>query len=199
VIDSTLILFGVTILLLGSPGPATLGIAATSATFGVKQSIPFLIGILLGLTAALAGAVFGIAVLFTTWPETRLTVQIVGALYISFIAFKIATAPILQSTAEAAKNIPGLLDGFILNLLNVKAYAVFFAIFSQFLLPFTDERIGYLMTAAVCFIVATVVDIGWLFLGGVLKSAFEKPTSARRVRFTFATLMVVAVISTFLI
>ncbi|WP_260865169.1 LysE family translocator [Shewanella sp. KCT] len=132
-LESLVSLIAATGLLLGSPGPAPLALAATGATFGIRRGAPFLAGILLGLSVAIIGASAGLAALFSNFPDLRLTFQLLGGAYIAFIAYKIASAPCTQ--LDNAQQAPSFKDGFILNLLNPKAYAAFLAIFSQFLLP----------------------------------------------------------------
>lgn len=191
--ESVISLIVATALLLGSPGPAPLALAATGATYGVKKGFPFLVGILSGLAVAIIGASVGIATLLIAFPSIKVTMQVIAALYIIYVAQKIARAPVLNSGGSSPDLPPRLIDGFILNLLNPKAYAAFFAIFSQFLLPFHNELLSYLITATVCFFIALVVDVVWLVLGSVLRPIFETPRSARIMRVTFALLMVVAV------
>ncbi|QSX40594.1 LysE family translocator [Shewanella cyperi] len=191
--ESLMLLVGATVLLLGSPGPAPLALAASSATFGVRNSLPFLGGILAGLLAAIAGALFGVAALLKTAPQLALALQIIAALYIARIAWRIATAPVL-STAEQRQDKPGLLDGFILNLLNPKAYMAFLALFSQFLLPGEQEYLRYGLTALVCFGCAIVVDLGWLLAGGALRRVFSHPKWARTVRCLLALAMLATVL-----
>lgn len=191
-------LIAATGLLLGSPGPAPLALAASGATFGVRKSTGFLIGILLGLCVAIVGATAGVAALLSAWPEARFIVQVGGALYIGYIAIKIATAPVLNPGQSAETRVPSLLDGFIFNLLNPKAYAAFFAIFSQFLLPIEGRGPSYLVTGLVCLLVAALVDFLWLCLGGSLRPLFHKPLPARVIRVSFALLMVAAVATVFL-
>ena len=184
-----------TALLLGSPGPAPLALAATGAAYGVKKGVPFLYGILFGLSIAIVGATVGLATLFSSFPNLRFICQIIGAMYIAYIAFKIATAPIVsRSTSVTA---PSFKDGFILNLLNPKAYAAFLAIFSQFLLPFANSTVGYVVTGITCLLVATVVDALWLLFGGVLKPVFSNPKQARAIRILFAILMLGTVVYVF--
>ncbi|MCO1334853.1 LysE family translocator [Microbulbifer sp. OS29] len=191
-------LIAATTLLLGSPGPAPLALAASGATFGIRKSSRFLIGILLGLSVAIVGATAGLAALLVAWPEARFAVQLCGALYIGYIAIKIATAPVLDQSQSAASQAPSLLDGFIFNLLNPKAYAAFFAIFSQFLLPIEKSGLSYIATGLVCLMVAAVVDFIWLCLGGILRPVFYKPKQARMIRVCFALLMIIAVLAVFL-
>ncbi|MFD2166474.1 LysE family translocator [Thalassotalea euphylliae] len=191
-IEALLTLITATALLLGSPGPAPLALAATGATFGIKRGTPFLFGILLGLACAIVGASAGLAALFAAFPQVRLACQIIGATYMVYVAYKIASAPV-NSNVEADRA-PSFKDGFILNLLNPKAYAAFLALFSQYLLPFDSSLFGYFATGIICFLVATVVDIVWLCLGSTLRPIFTKPKQAKIVRCTFAIVMVIAVL-----
>lgn len=191
-IESFIVLITTTALLLGSPGPAPLALAATGATFGVKKGIPFLAGILVGLSVAIVGATAGLATLFSQFPSVRVICQVVGGVYILYIAFKIASAPILDSHKTHVA--PNFKDGFILNLLNPKAYAAFLAIFSQFLLPFSEMIIGYIITGLTCLVVAAVVDTLWLMFGGLLRPIFSNPKQARVIRIVFAIFMALAVV-----
>ncbi|PCJ17544.1 MAG: lysine transporter LysE [SAR86 cluster bacterium] len=188
-----------TILLLGSPGPATLALAATGATVGFRRGTPFLFGILLGLLVAITGAAVGLASLFTNYSELRVIAQVLGGLYIVYIALKIATSPIIDIGNAQASTVPRFRDGFILNLLNVKAYAVFLAVFSQFLLPFDQTILAYVSTGFVCIVVATTVDIIWLWFGSVIAPFFTRPREARILRIVFAVLMVSAVAFVFML
>ena len=195
--ESIISLITATALLLGSPGPATLGLAGVGATFGVRGGLNFLGGILVGLCVVIVGAALGLAALFAVFPSARLAVQLVGGLYICYIALKIATAPHTSDIGNEKNTRSKFIEGFILNLLNPKAYVAFLALFSQFLLPVSTAVGAFLSTAAVCFIVAVVVDSMWLSFGGILRPLFKQPRQARVVRVMFAVLMVGAVLWAF--
>lgn len=135
-IEAVSVLVAATFLLLGSPGPAPLALAATGASYGVRRGVPFLAGILAGLSVAIVGAGVGLAALYESFPEVRFTVQLLGGMYILYIAFKIATSPVLDGDAASSPEAPTFIDGFVLNLLNPKAYAAFFAIFRSFFFLF---------------------------------------------------------------
>jgi threonine/homoserine/homoserine lactone efflux protein len=197
VIEAIISLATASALLLGSPGPATLGLAGVGATYGIRGGVHFLGGILVGLCAVILGATLGLATLFTSFPGGRIFVQVIGGLYICYIAIKIATAPHVADSVAVARERPGFRDGFILNLLNPKAYAVFFALFSQFLLPISSVAGAFVTTALVCFAVAVVVDSIWLSFGSVIRPLFKQPRQARFVRVLFAVLMVGAVLWAF--
>jgi threonine/homoserine/homoserine lactone efflux protein len=178
--------------LLGSPGPATLSLAAVGATAGVSKGLPYLAGILAGLACAMAGAVVGVAAIFVQWPQARIIVQVLGAAYLAYIAYRIAFAPITSGTNEGESTAPGFRDGLVLNILNPKLYAGFFVLFSQFLLPLPNAAAQYASTAAVMFAIGIVVDSIWLGIGSSIQALFAHPRYARSVRVLFGLSIIVA-------
>ncbi len=165
-LETVVSLIAATALLLGSPGPVPLALAATSAVFGFCASLPFLLGILVGLALAMSVGAAGLTLLFSTLPSSGIVMQVAGALYSSYVAWKIATAPTLATQLAARDSLPTYSDGLILNLLNPKAYAAFLALFSQFLLPVASSAYNTVATAVIVFVVAIAVDTLWLAIGG---------------------------------
>jgi threonine/homoserine/homoserine lactone efflux protein len=196
-LDSLLILIGATALLLGSPGPAPLALAASSAIFGTSRTVPFLLGIISGLGLVIVGSAMGLSLLIEGKPVVKYTLQIIGALYILYIALKIATAPI-HALETDSKIHPSFMDGLILNLSNPKAYAAIFALFAQFALPYQSNIKSLVTTGLVCFVVAIVVDSAWVLIGSLLRRLFAHPVYARSIRLLFAFLMLSAVALTFI-
>ncbi|MCG8413785.1 MAG: LysE family transporter, partial [Pseudomonadales bacterium] len=96
---------------------------------------------------------------------------------------------------QASAKQPAFVDGFLINLLNAKAYAVFLAVFSQFLLPGDSPIVAYGLTGLVCFGMGVTVNITWLWFGSAISPLFRRPRAARILRSTFAVLMVVAVVA----
>lgn len=186
----SLIIFS--LLLLGSPGPAPLAIAATGAIFGVRKGFIFLLGLLLGflIVLVLQGLVLLLLVGQNQWLMQCL--QVLGFLYVLYIAYKIATAPIQQDD-EKMGSPPNLLDGVILNVTNPKAYAAMTIVYSQMLLPYSSSELAYITTALVCFGVVIFVDLLWLFLGKLIRPFIQDVNTGRMVRWVFAVLMVIAV------
>ena len=180
--------------LLGSPGPATLSLAAVAATSGISRGLPYYAGIISGLLFAIIGAIVGLATVLTRWPQVSLVLQVLGASYILYIAWKIATAPVATDVDGNDVRPPGFRDGLILNVLNVKAYAAILAILSQFLLPFDDLVVAYSVSAAICFGVAMVVDFMWLAAGAFLQTLFREPRSARITRIVFGLMIVASLV-----
>jgi len=171
-----------------------MSLAAVGGSVGFQKGVPYLAGILAGLLGAMVGAVIGVAAIFVQWPEARVAIQAVGALYLLYISYKIAFAPIgpdLEANAAAA---PRFRDGMILNLLNPKLYAGFFVLFSQFLLPIEHALAQYFATGAVMYAIAIVLDTLWLAAGSSIQAIFAHPRYARPVRVLFGMSIILATI-----
>jgi threonine/homoserine/homoserine lactone efflux protein len=135
-----------------------------------------------------------VAAVFVQWPQARIVVQLLGAIYLAYIAWRIAFAPIINSGGADETKPPGFRDGVVLNILNPKLYAGFFVLFSQFLLPLPNATAQYAATAAVMFMIAVLVDTIWLGLGSTIQALFAHPRYARPIRVLFGLSIVVATV-----
>ncbi|MDR8728306.1 LysE family translocator [Burkholderia pseudomultivorans] len=179
------------IALLASPGPATVALAASGASFGLRRSLKFYFGIVVGLIPAIALVAGGVFVALRAVPVVSSVLFAVSVAYILYLAVKIASAPPLSDPEEVAS--PGFLSGFILGITNVKAYAVFAALFGGFALGISDQW-DVLIKAAICMAVIVVFDFLWLATGSNLRHFFTNPVLSRIVNTGLAALMLVMVV-----
>lgn len=130
------------------------------------------------LTAALVlgspGPAAGLGALFSHFPNLRRVLETVAALYIVYLAYRVATAspPTDPSNAGGA---PRFRDGMLLNVINPKSYAAFLAIFSQSILPVESTLWAYGLTAVTCLAVAASTNIFWIASGQLLTSWLRAP------------------------
>ena len=79
--------------LTGSPGPATLGLAAAGAAFGVRRNLPLMIGAVAGVVAVMLVTASGLTSLVLAQPMLGPAVTALAAGYMIYLAYRIATAP----------------------------------------------------------------------------------------------------------
>ena len=115
--------------LMGSPGPATISLAGIGTAFGFRQGIAYLLGIIMGTFAVLVMIATGITALLLARPILVTALTIAAAMYILYLAWKIASAPvgIAKVTTE---RVPSFSTGLILALANPKAFAAIGAVYS---------------------------------------------------------------------
>ena len=104
------------IALAGSPGPATLSLAAASAAFGARRVTGYFVGILLGMIGVMTIVASGVVGLVLAVPGATPVVTAAAALYFVWLAWRIATAPPLTDAAGERRP-PSFLGGLGLSLL----------------------------------------------------------------------------------
>jgi threonine/homoserine/homoserine lactone efflux protein len=177
--------------LTGSPGPATLSLAATGAAFGAREGLGYMVGIVAGVIAVMALVASGLTGLMLALPGARPILAAIAATYIVWLAWRIATAPPLREQARAQP--PSILAGFVLALLNPKAYAAMAALFSGFVLISERPGLDAALKALVLVAIMIAVDLGWLVAGSALTRCFRAPTLNRAINVAFAVLLVASV------
>lgn len=75
-----------------TPGPNNVMLTASGANFGYKRSVPHMLGITVGGTIMLLLVGAGLGALFEQVPQLYTVLQYVGAAYLIWLAWKIATS-----------------------------------------------------------------------------------------------------------
>ena len=175
--------------LAGSPGPATLSLAATGAAFGARRGLAYMTGIIVGMVAVMTIVASGVIGIVLAVPGATPVVAIVAAVYFVYLALRIATAPPL-SDENSQRRQPSFGAGLFLSLVNPKGYAAMAALFSGFML--IPERLALDAVAKILVLVAiiTAVNIAWLYAGAALTRFFREPRTNRIINVSFAILLI---------
>ena len=178
--------------LAGSPGPATLSLAATGAAFGARRGFGYMTGINLGMVGVMAITACGIVGLLLALPGAMPVVIGLSSAYFAYLAYRIATAPPLAKAGEPHRQ-PSFLAGVILSLVNPKGYAAMAALFSSFVLIERRLEMDVAVKIALLAVIIAAVNIAWLMMGAVLTRFFRDPRSNRVINVTFAVLLIASV------
>lgn len=179
--------------LAGSPGPATLSLAAAGAAFGMQRSLGYLAGIVVGMVGVMAITASGLVGLLLAVPGAAPVVTVASAAYFVWLAWRIATAPPLAAETSQRRP-PRLLAGLGLSLVNPKGYAAMAALFSGFVLA--RERLAFDAALKIALLTAVIlaVNVLWLMAGATLTRFFRDPRTNRVVNVLFAVLLLASVV-----
>jgi threonine/homoserine/homoserine lactone efflux protein len=178
--------------LAGSPGPATLSLAAAGAAFGSRRSLGYMAGQIAGLIIVMGITASGMAGLLLAVPGVAPVVLAASAGYFVYLAIRIATAPPLTDAAIENRR-PSFPAGFLLSLLNPKGYAAMAALFSGFILVRERIAMDAAMKMAILLAIIVTVDIAWLSAGAAMTALFRNARMNRIVNIGFAVLLVASV------
>ena len=177
--------------LTGSPGPATLSLAATGAAFGARRGLGYMLGIVAGVVVVMAIVASGLAGLMLALPSAPPIMALLAAAYIVWLAWRIATAPPLGEQAGARP--PSVVAGFFLALAKPKAYAAMAALFSGFVLVGGRPGLDAILKALLLVAIMLAVDLAWLMAGSALTRCFREPSVNRAINVAFSVLLLASV------
>jgi threonine/homoserine/homoserine lactone efflux protein len=178
--------------LVGSPGPATLSLAATGAAFGARRGLGYMAGIVIGMIAVMAVAATGAMGVVLALPGATPVVIAASAAYFAYLAVRIATAPPLAGGAGQGRR-PSFGGGLFLSLVNPKGYAAMAALFSGFVLVRERIVLDAAAKAVLLLAIMSAVNMAWLLAGTALTRLFRAPRANRVVNLAFAVLLIASV------
>jgi threonine/homoserine/homoserine lactone efflux protein len=188
---SMLTLLLASLVIMGSPGPSTISATAMGAAYGFRRALAYVSGLIAGTVAVLLAVAAGVVAVLLSVPHGALVLTAVSAVYILYLAFKIATAPPLSRRNDQV-TVPTFSGGFLLAVANPKAYLAIAAVFAGVSL-FPDER-ALDATVKIILLAAMIVAIHmvWLLLGASLSRFLRDPKISRIVNISLAILLIVA-------
>ena len=174
---------------MGSPGPATISVTAVGAAFGLRDSLRYAWGIVLGTIAVLLVVATGVMAVLTSMPKLAPLLAFASGAYILDLAFKIATAPPLAARAAEASR-PTRLAGFLLAVANPKAYVAIAAVFAGASSSQGAGDIGIWLKLTVLALMIVAIHALWLVAGASFARFLRRPAASRIINLIFATTLV---------
>lgn len=120
----------ISLAIMGSPGPATISLIAAGSAYGLRRSLRYLVGIILGTEIVLLAVATGITAALLAVPAIGSILVWASVAYILWLAYHIATAPpISDPTAESSTL--SVTGGAFLGIANPKAWVAIAAVFAS--------------------------------------------------------------------
>ena len=179
-----------------TPGPNNIIGSYSGFNFGIKKSLPLILGVTFGYTILITLAAGGLNIIFSSYPILKTIIKIVGSIFLIYLAYKISFQSQIQK--KTIKNPVKFFDTFIFQFINPKG--VFAAITSISL--FVELGDSYLfhsiVVIAVSFLCAVTSITSWCLLGKFLRRFAENKNFIQRFNYTMSFSLIVCVILIYL-
>jgi len=179
-----------------TPGPNNIIGSYSGFNFGIKKSIPLILGVTFGYTILITLAAGGLNIIFSSYPILKTIIKIVGSIFLIYLAYKISFKNKIQK--KTIKNPVKFFDTFIFQFINPKG--VFAAITSISL--FVELGDSYLfhsiVVITVSFVCAATSITSWCLLGKFLRRFAENKNFIQRFNYTMSFSLIVCVILIYL-
>lgn len=144
-----------------SPGPVNMIIVSSGATYGIRNTFPFVSGATIGFTVLLLFIGLGFNKFISLYPELLKYLSVVGSIFIIYMGYLIASSRGKLSIEE--QNTPTFTQGFLVQWLNPKAWIA--CVVGASLFSSTDGSSTFLLFSAIYFTVCYLSLFSWSLLG----------------------------------
>ena len=176
-----------------TPGPNNLMLAASGANFGFRRTSPHILGIVCGFPLLLLAVGVGLGTLFQTNPEVHTVLKVVGAAFLLYLAWRIATA---NRTSTKTRGRPlTFLEAFFFQWINLKAWIFSVSAIATYTTVEgrTELEIGIIL--AVASLVTVGSTITWTVFGvGLSQFLQDSPRMLQTFNIGMALLLVLSIV-----
>jgi threonine/homoserine/homoserine lactone efflux protein len=186
----SLLLFGIAASL--SPGPNNIMTSYTAFNFGIKKTIPTMLGVVIGWTLLVILLQIGSLAVFQKFEIIQKMVRFFGSIYLIYMAYKISFSSI-KSEKLSPKPVT-FLNTFFFQFVNPKSIIIALAAISMFINPQENLIRDSIILTIIFFLMAVGSQTAWCLMGKYLRKFATSEEFIRNFNYTMSFLLIVCVI-----
>ncbi len=178
-----------------TPGPNNLMLMASGINFGLRRTVPHMLGVSLGFTLMIVLIGFGIMQLIEAVPGSRMIITVASGLYLLYMAWKIATTTTAPTGLDENGAAPSASKPFtfvqaaLFQWVNPKAWTMALTAISAYA-PKSQGWAGVLLVAAVFGIINLPSTGTWAIMGAKMRRFLSDPVRLKTFNIVAALLLV---------
>ena len=175
-----------------TPGPNNILGSYSGFNFGIKKSLPLILGVIFGYLSLLGSLAAGLIVVFKLYPLLQTILKIAGSFFLIYLAYKIAFQNQIQN--KTIKNPVKFFDTFIFQFINPKGVIIAIITISTFVETGSNYFFHTLVVLGVSFFAALTSITSWCLLGKFLRRFATNRKFIQRFNYVMSVLLIVCVI-----
>ena len=150
-----------------TPGPNNIIGSYSGFNFGIKKSLPLILGVTFGYTILITLAAGGLNIVFNAYPLIKTIIKFLGSIFLIYLAYKISFS---KSNSENLVNNPvKFLESYFFQFINPKGVSVAVITIVTFVDTTNDYLKHSLWIIGISFFFACFSISFWSFLGKFLR------------------------------
>jgi threonine/homoserine/homoserine lactone efflux protein len=175
-----------------TPGPNNIMLFASGLNHGVKKSLPHYFGVCIGFMFLVAAIGFGLGAIFKHSPFLHQILKILGAIYLVYLAWKIASAS-TESNRGVIRNPFTFIEAALFQWVNPKGWVISIGAIATFTIP--SNIIGSIAAIIIMYFIMGLLTMGvWLTLGATLQRFLNSGKRKRIFNISMAILLILSII-----
>jgi len=185
------LLIGISLSLGFTPGPNNAVAAYSGFNFGIKKTIPLILGVWLGYTTLVILVNFLLISTFIKYPAIQEVIRLLGSFFLIYLAYKIS----FSTSSKRGKKINQVkfIDTFIFQFLNPKGVMAAITLISNFVI-----EDNYLNSSLIVILVCSLTGISsittWAFFGKFMRNFATNNNFIKWFNYAMSLLLIVCII-----
>ena len=174
-----------------TPGPNNMMLTASGANFGYRRTLPQILGIHAGGIVLSLVCCAGLGRLFVEWPALQSTLRLAGAIYLVYLAYKLARARLGEASVLRPQSFA---EGALFQAINPKSWIKAVTLASVFMPAGMPPLLAGVLIATVGTLVGFPCISVWALFGVAIRGFLQDARKQRVFNLSMAaTLLVLAV------
>ncbi|AIF53165.1 LysE family translocator [Pelosinus sp. UFO1] len=154
-----------------TPGPTNIVILSTVHNLGIKKAMEYAYGATIAFGSLLAISAILNSVLVTVIPKILIIMQIIGSLYILYLAYQIY---IMDTSKSTAKQVATFKSGFFMQFVNPKVVLFTMTVIPSFVMPYYTAPDMLALYVAIISGIGFLAFVTWVLFGAIFKKYLQK-------------------------
>tara|TARA_B100001123_G_scaffold101822_1_gene117712 strand:- start:24 stop:611 length:588 start_codon:yes stop_codon:yes gene_type:complete len=190
-----LLLVGISFSMGFTPGPNNAVASYSAFNFGVRKTLPIILGVTFGYTVLVILLILVLISFFQKYPYLQEIIRILGSIFLIYLAYKISFS---KNKSKLKKENPvKFYETFFFQFINPKGVMAAITLISKFV---SQENYfsSSIMVIIVCSITAFLSITSWALLGKFLRKFATNNEFIKRFNYAMSFLLVACVVSFYL-
>ena len=176
-----------------SPGPNNIVASYSGFNFGVKKTIPHILGVTLGFTSLVIFLSVGLINIFKLFPLIQIIIKYLGTLFLIYLAYKIAFSKTSDDTTK--ENPVKFIETFLFQYLNPKGVTVAIIVVSTYV-ELGENYLNYATQVILLAFLFSITSITlWTLIGKFLRKFATNDKFIKYFNYAMSSLLLLSIIT----
>jgi threonine/homoserine/homoserine lactone efflux protein len=177
-----------------TPGPNNILVASSGVNFGFRATLPHILGVTVGYPLMLLLVGVGLAKIFTEVPGVHTSLKYVCIGYLLYLAWRIATAPVLNAEMRLRAKPLTFLQAAAFQWVNGKGWVVALSAVTTYTVVNGTLTLQVLALAALALLITLASVSCWTLFGAMLRQYLHTERRRRWFNYSMAALLVASIL-----
>ena len=176
-----------------TPGPNNVVASYSGFNFGVKKTIPHILGVTLGFTSLVIFLSVGLINIFKLFPLIQIIIKYLGTLFLIYLAYKIAFSKTSDDTTK--ENPVKFIETFLFQYLNPKGVTVAIIVVSTYV-ELGENYLNYATQVILLAFHFSITSITlWTLIGKFLRKFATNDKFIKYFNYVMSSLLLLSIIT----